>query len=98
VDALTAPLARAVPLDLTVGDAETLTLGDAETLTLGDAETLTLGDLLPDPTIMPRPVPSPACAPPPSGAGSPTTPPPDAVDAAPAGRPGILRLVSVTIG
>jgi len=28
VDALTAPLARAVPLDLTVGDAETMTVGD----------------------------------------------------------------------
>jgi len=28
VDALPAPLASAVPLDLTVGDAETMTLGD----------------------------------------------------------------------
>jgi len=28
VDALTTPLARAVPLDLTVGDAETMTVGD----------------------------------------------------------------------
>ncbi len=28
MDALTAPLARAIPLDLTVGDAETMTVGD----------------------------------------------------------------------
>ncbi len=28
MDALTAPLASAVPLDLTVGDAETMTVGD----------------------------------------------------------------------